>query len=96
MMQQRSICYIFLAMLVLLSHNEVQGRTKSSNLEDIELEKQLKFLNKFTVKTIKTNYGDIYDCVDFYKQPAFDHRLLQSHTFHPKVCLHSLLFTSFT
>ncbi|KAL5776663.1 hypothetical protein ACOSP7_009589 [Xanthoceras sorbifolium] len=30
-------------------------------------------------KTIKTEYGSIYDCVDIYKQPAFDHPLLRNH-----------------
>ncbi|KAK9276343.1 hypothetical protein L1049_005875 [Liquidambar formosana] len=32
----------------------------------------------------QTEYGEIYDCVDFYKQPAFDHPLLKNHTFHHK------------
>nr|XP_016496471.1 PREDICTED: uncharacterized protein LOC107815413 [Nicotiana tabacum] len=30
-------------------------------------------------------YGDTYDCVNFYKQPAFDHPLLQNHDIHPKI-----------
>ncbi|KAK4365356.1 hypothetical protein RND71_016714 [Anisodus tanguticus] len=51
----------------------------------MELEKQLELLNKPAIKTIKTKYGDIYDCVDFYKQHAFDHPLLKDHNFHPKV-----------
>ncbi|KAK4728720.1 hypothetical protein R3W88_021708 [Solanum pinnatisectum] len=54
-------------------------------LEDMELEKQLQFLNKPTIKTVKTKYGDTYDCVDFYKQHAFDHPLLMDHNFHPKM-----------
>ncbi|XP_009798164.1 protein neprosin-like isoform X2 [Nicotiana sylvestris] len=33
----------------------------------------------------KTKYGDTYDCVNFYKQPAFDHPLLKNHDFHPKI-----------
>ncbi|RVW16324.1 hypothetical protein CK203_067805 [Vitis vinifera] len=33
---------------------------------------------------MQTKYGDIYDCVDFYKQPAFDHPLLKKHNFHPE------------
>ncbi|KAH7839527.1 hypothetical protein Vadar_005367 [Vaccinium darrowii] len=31
---------------------------------------------------LHTEHGDIYDCVDFYKQPAFDHPLLKNHSFH--------------
>ncbi|MCD7451183.1 hypothetical protein HAX54_009911 [Datura stramonium] len=38
-----------------------------------------------TVEIHKTKYGDIYDCVDFYKQPAFDHPSLKDHNFHPKM-----------
>ncbi|CAN0841355.1 hypothetical protein LINGRAHAP2_LOCUS3245, partial [Linum grandiflorum] len=29
----------------------------------------------------QTKYGDWYDCVDFYKQPAFDHPLLKDHKY---------------
>ncbi|RWR74227.1 aslB [Cinnamomum micranthum f. kanehirae] len=29
---------------------------------------------------LQTKYGDIFDCVDIYKQPAFDHPLLKNHT----------------
>ena len=36
---------------------------------------------------MQTKYGDIYDCVDFYKQPAFDHPLLKNHNFHPQYVL---------
>ncbi|GMJ08706.1 hypothetical protein like AT4G23365 [Hibiscus trionum] len=31
------------------------------------------------VKTIRTQYGDKYDCVGLYEQPAFQHRLLKNH-----------------
>ncbi|EXB38451.1 hypothetical protein L484_022351 [Morus notabilis] len=58
------------------------GNRKLSRKEDLEIEKQLKLLNKPALKTIKTESGDIYDCVDFYKQPAFDHPLLKNHTYH--------------
>ncbi|XP_075086331.1 protein neprosin-like [Nicotiana tabacum] len=38
-----------------------------------------------TNQSAETEYGDIYDCVNFYQQPAFDHPLLQNHTFHPQM-----------
>ncbi|KAH0688457.1 hypothetical protein KY284_019010 [Solanum tuberosum] len=60
-------------------------RQSLSEVEDLELERQLKLINKPAIKTIKTNDGDVYDCVDFYKQPAFDHPLLQNHDFHPEM-----------
>ncbi|KAL5993914.1 hypothetical protein ACLOJK_038271 [Asimina triloba] len=33
-----------------------------------------------TIKTIKGPNGDVIDCVDIYKQPAFDHPALKNHT----------------
>ncbi|MCL7030323.1 hypothetical protein MKW94_003391 [Papaver nudicaule] len=47
--------------------------------EDMELERQLKILNKKPITTISTKYGDTIDCIDIYKQPAFDHPLLKNH-----------------
>ncbi|XP_062086561.1 uncharacterized protein LOC133792670 [Humulus lupulus] len=54
---------------------------KLSKDEVIEIENRLERLNKSSVKTIKVQSGDIYDCVDFYKQPAFDHPLLKNHNY---------------
>ncbi|XP_024634824.1 uncharacterized protein [Medicago truncatula] len=51
----------------------------SSSLER-EIEAKLKLLNKPAVKSIKSEDGDIIDCVDIYKQPAFDHPALKNHT----------------
>ncbi|XP_020243203.1 uncharacterized protein LOC109821428 [Asparagus officinalis] len=47
--------------------------------EDLELEKQLKMLNKPPVKSFQSKSGHIYDCIDIYKQPAFDNPLLKDH-----------------
>ncbi|KAK9277545.1 hypothetical protein L1049_007090 [Liquidambar formosana] len=69
---------------LLLGNNGVEGSRKLSRKEELDLEKQIKLLNKPAIKTIPTEYGEIYDCVDFYKQPAFDHPLLKNHTFHNK------------
>ncbi|KAE9452309.1 hypothetical protein C3L33_15790, partial [Rhododendron williamsianum] len=60
----------------LVGHNGTQEGIGVSREEELELEKQLELLNKPA-----TNYGDTIDCVDFYKQPAFDHPLLKNHTF---------------
>ncbi|CAK7329209.1 unnamed protein product [Dovyalis caffra] len=63
----------------------MDGR-KLSREEDLELEKhEFKLMNKPAVKTIKTIHGDLYRCVDFYQQPAFDHPLLKNHTFNFKI-----------
>ncbi|RWR74226.1 hypothetical protein CKAN_00254600 [Cinnamomum micranthum f. kanehirae] len=36
--------------------------------------------NTFGSFSLQTEYGDIFDCVDIYKQLAFDHPLLKNHT----------------
>ncbi|XP_062086555.1 protein neprosin-like [Humulus lupulus] len=58
---------------------------KLSKEEELELEKELNLLNKPAIKTIKTDNGVIYDCIDFFKQPAFDHPLLKNHSYHYKM-----------
>ncbi|XP_060967257.1 protein neprosin-like [Cannabis sativa] len=59
--------------------------TKLSRLEELEIEKELNLLNKPPIKTIKREDGVIYDCIDFFKQPAFDHPSLKNHTYHYKI-----------
>ncbi|XP_019234628.1 PREDICTED: uncharacterized protein LOC109215068 [Nicotiana attenuata] len=76
---------VLLILFLCLSYDGVRGTKLSDEQEDQELEKQLKLLNKPAIKTIKTEYGDIYDCVDFYKQHAFDHPLLKNHNYHPQM-----------
>ncbi|KAI3845561.1 hypothetical protein MKX03_019710 [Papaver bracteatum] len=61
-----------------LSYNGAEGRN-ILGVEDLTLEKHLRVLNKPAIKTIQTEHGDIFDCVNIHKQPAFDHPLLKSH-----------------
>uniref|UniRef100_A0A2N9GWH5 Neprosin PEP catalytic domain-containing protein n=1 Tax=Fagus sylvatica TaxID=28930 RepID=A0A2N9GWH5_FAGSY len=44
-----------------------------------EVDRKLKLLNKPAIKSIKSEDEDIIDCVDIYKQPAFDHPALRNH-----------------
>ncbi|XP_060974393.1 protein neprosin-like [Cannabis sativa] len=53
--------------------------------EELEIENRLERLNKSSVKSIKTQNGDTYDCIDFYKQPAFDHHLLKNHIYDSQI-----------
>ncbi|KAL3738114.1 hypothetical protein ACJRO7_019619 [Eucalyptus globulus] len=70
-------------LVLLLLFSLLCRQVKSSSLEeDLQIEEKLRRLNKPAVKTIQTEYGDSYDCVDFHKQPAFDHPLLKNHSFH--------------
>lgn len=48
--------------------------------ENPDVESEVNMLNKPPVQSFQTEYGDVFDCVDIYKQPAFDHSLLQNHT----------------
>ncbi|XXG49307.1 hypothetical protein AAC387_Pa02g3525 [Persea americana] len=48
--------------------------------QHLKYKKYLKLVNKPAVKSIKTKYGDIFDCVDIYKQHAFDNPLLKNLT----------------
>ncbi|KAH7840888.1 hypothetical protein Vadar_022969 [Vaccinium darrowii] len=82
---------LVLFLFSLLSGNTGVEGGREFKSEDTELEEQLKFLNKPAVETIKTEYGDTYGCVDFYKQPAFDHPLLKNHSFHSQMKPTSLL-----
>ncbi|MCL7032704.1 hypothetical protein MKW94_013185 [Papaver nudicaule] len=49
--------------------------------EELELQRQLTILNKSPIQTIHAPWGDAYDCIEFHKQPAFDHPLLKNYTF---------------
>ncbi|CAH2044447.1 unnamed protein product [Thlaspi arvense] len=45
----------------------------------LDIDRKLKTLNKPALKTIKSEDGDIIDCVDIHKQHAFDHPALRNH-----------------
>ncbi|XP_039123920.1 uncharacterized protein LOC120260500 [Dioscorea cayenensis subsp. rotundata] len=83
---------VLLAMLlIVVSAGEVNGKRNIFSLKETEelVEQKLKILNKPAVKSIKSEDGDIIDCVNIYKQPAFDHPLLKNHKI--KVRLYCLL-----
>ncbi|XP_060178635.1 uncharacterized protein LOC132608875 [Lycium barbarum] len=85
MVTHRRIIEQFLLVLFLcLSYDGVRG-TKLSEQEDLKLWKKLKLLVKPPRRSIKIEYGDICDCVDFYEQPAFHHPLLKNHNYHPQM-----------
>ncbi|XP_022714534.1 uncharacterized protein LOC111274163 [Durio zibethinus] len=71
--------FVFVAVCHMFNHVHVDGRSISSSDETIKLAK-----HKGTIKTIQREDGDVIDCVDIYKQPAFDHPLLKNHTIQMK------------
>ncbi|XP_050259701.1 uncharacterized protein LOC126704721 [Quercus robur] len=58
--------------------------------QKLDIQWQLKRLNKPALKSIKSPDGDIIDCVHIKNQPAFDHPFFKNHTiqmrpsFHPE------------
>ncbi|ESQ32130.1 hypothetical protein EUTSA_v10005563mg [Eutrema salsugineum] len=54
-------------------YNEAYGKVS------LDIDMKLKTLNKPALKTIKSEDGDIIDCIDVYKQHAFDHPALRDH-----------------
>ncbi|XP_077223799.1 protein neprosin-like isoform X2 [Tasmannia lanceolata] len=72
-------CIISYWSLLNLAYYNVEGGRSLSKEDDLEVERQLKILNKPAIKSIWTEHGDIFDCVDINKQPAFDHPLLKNH-----------------
>ncbi|CAN0897635.1 hypothetical protein LINGRAHAP2_LOCUS19249 [Linum grandiflorum] len=75
---------LLISWFVVLRYNLITS-IKLTAEEDKILETQLEYLNKPAVTTIKTKYGESYDCVDFYQQLAFDHPLLKDHKYEYKV-----------
>ncbi|KAG9440843.1 hypothetical protein H6P81_021008 [Aristolochia fimbriata] len=53
--------------------------TEISYEEYLEMKNYLDYINRPAVTTIETEDGDIFDCVDIYKQPALDHPELRNH-----------------
>ncbi|KAI7978885.1 hypothetical protein LOK49_Contig670G00002 [Camellia lanceoleosa] len=63
-----------------VTYGAVEVDSSMSRQKQLEVERKLELLNKHAVKSIKSEDGDIIDCIDIYKQPAFDHPALQNHT----------------
>ncbi|XP_074568111.1 protein neprosin-like [Curcuma longa] len=82
-----SLCFVTWNIAALMIHVSMIIHTVAvvdGEADDSHLEAHLKRLNKPAVKTMKTQHGDIFDCVPMYKQPAFDHPLLANHTIQMK------------
>ncbi|KAF5192829.1 Nep-interacting protein [Thalictrum thalictroides] len=67
--------YVFLMVI----HYGVNGREIRSRDEYLELDRQTDLLNNSIIKTFQNKAGDIINCVDIHKQPAFAHPLLKNH-----------------
>ncbi|PKI50950.1 hypothetical protein CRG98_028680 [Punica granatum] len=72
------LLFVTLNYVILSAHaSRFQKLTKE---EDLELERRLKVINKPARESFKqADYGAMIDCIDIYKQLAFDHPLLKNH-----------------
>ncbi|XP_042405107.1 uncharacterized protein LOC121995430 [Zingiber officinale] len=75
------MCLIYLILLFSLLLCSIEGRNNIplTEEEELEIEKELQSLNKPPVKTLKSFTGDLFDCIEMYKQPAFDNPVLKNH-----------------
>ncbi|KAF8407129.1 hypothetical protein HHK36_006254 [Tetracentron sinense] len=85
------IAFVLLSVLIArtLSHGFVEGR-RNIEVKDRELVR-----HKAAVKSIESEDGDVIDCVDIYKQPAFDHPLLKNHKIQMKPSLYPIGMKAF-
>ncbi|XP_026451340.1 uncharacterized protein LOC113351601 [Papaver somniferum] len=65
-------------------YGAVLSEKSPSKQTHLKVDGKLKLLNKRSLKTIQTEYGDVIDCVDIYQQPAFEHPSLKNHTIQMK------------
>ncbi|XP_048133974.1 uncharacterized protein LOC115756789 [Rhodamnia argentea] len=56
-----------------------ESMNRKASEDDDDVDRRLKLLNKPAVKSIQSADGDIIDCVDIHRQPAFDHPALKNH-----------------
>ncbi|XP_031385718.1 uncharacterized protein LOC116199494 [Punica granatum] len=80
--RREGIVGIFLLITaVLVDSAQARRKLASSNKSnDVEFAQA----PRGTVKSVQSGGGDVVDCVDIYKQPAFDHPLLKNHTIQMK------------
>ncbi|KAK8717215.1 hypothetical protein V6N13_044491 [Hibiscus sabdariffa] len=82
-MQNRRKTMRFLLLLLVFFFTEMAAPStasrSTSSTQNLEVQTQLKLLNKPAVKSIKSPDGDIIDCIELAHQPAFDHPLFKDH-----------------
>ncbi|EOA27234.1 hypothetical protein CARUB_v10023349mg [Capsella rubella] len=70
---------VALMMITVITSPCLHGEEFSDH-QEINVQRLLKRLNKPALKSIKSEDGDIIDCVPITCQPALDHPLLKNHT----------------
>ncbi|XP_058766089.1 protein neprosin-like [Vicia villosa] len=78
-----NVLFIFMCSVSFVTSHQFDNKQNTLK-EDLEIERELKLLNKAPVKSIYTKFGYIIDCIDINNQPAFDHSLLMNHKLQKK------------
>ncbi|KAK7291020.1 hypothetical protein RIF29_05858 [Crotalaria pallida] len=73
------VIFILLGLVVTTAYGFMNHGGTFSRLKVLEVERKLKHLRKHSLKTIQSEDGDIIDCIDIKKQPAFDHPAMKHH-----------------
>ncbi|RZC77126.1 hypothetical protein C5167_001271 [Papaver somniferum] len=76
-MTKLMIMSIIFHKLMTLNYFAVGGTEAISEEQDWKIDGKLKIMNKPPVISVKMKDGDMIDCVDIHKQPAFDNPLLK-------------------
>ncbi|KAJ7958326.1 Protein of Unknown Function (DUF239) [Quillaja saponaria] len=76
---QEGFKVIFILLGLIVAANGVVNGVSFSKQKTLEVEWKLKQVRKHSLKSIKSEDGDIIDCVDIKKQSAFDHPALKGH-----------------
>ncbi|KAK9985102.1 hypothetical protein SO802_034627 [Lithocarpus litseifolius] len=79
-MAKMVVLLVLFTLFLSFSTNEV-GCKRIYREDHMELKRQLKHLNKLAKKTIRTKYGDTYDCINLYEHPFFNYHSLKNHTY---------------
>ncbi|KAI3944638.1 hypothetical protein MKW98_021096 [Papaver atlanticum] len=81
-MDMMKFAFLLVAIIVFSIHGNSAEARRILSQENQDLEKQYfkrSFNTKPIIKTLRTEEGDIFDCIDIYKQPALDHPSLKNH-----------------
>ncbi|KAG6687273.1 hypothetical protein I3842_11G063000 [Carya illinoinensis] len=74
------VLLVLFVWFLLLNHNEVDANWGLSRKEELRFKEQLTSLSTSAIRSIHED-GDVYDCIDFYKQPGFNHPFRKNTTF---------------
>ncbi|XP_024640737.2 uncharacterized protein [Medicago truncatula] len=85
-----NILFFFIYLVAGITGHRIDSM-RSKVKEDLDIERELKLINKAPIKSIHTKFGDLVDCIDIKKQPVFDHPLLTNHKLQTKPSFENII-----